>query len=310
MTASPDDQLDPEVETPELELEDLDEEPEPVRTFSPGPGAGKLIPQEILDERPYIKLLVYGNPGVGKTKLTTTAVDHPDMSPAVIFSFEGGLLSVPRETRSRLKKVPIKSISDLENGFWNLVNKQPGWEHFKTAILDSGTEMQTLSLEEIVRAAMAKEAKAGKKERKRKSPDEIFQQDYGKDTARLRRVFRWFRDAPFHTIITALPKFVYAKKRTNNPNEEAKLEAVIPAFTAKLGTSVQGYMDFVWYLFEEKKTRDHYLLTQPQGAFYAKTRGIDFAKKIGQKVSCPIDQPVLADLFSKLLETEMKGTTK
>lgn len=273
--------------------------------------SGPLTPIDILNEKPLMKLMVVGEPGIGKTVLAASVVEHPDLAPAVVFSFEGGLLSVPRKYRDRIKMVPIRSIDDLERGFWDLVNKKPGWEKYKTAIIDSGTEMQTLSLENIVRGEFVKERKKVKDAAKRKRTlDDIFQADYGKDTARLKRIFRWFRDAPFHLVVTALPKKIYAKKRNKSDrNEEAKLVGVVPSFTDKLGTSVRGYMDFVWFLGEDSK-KEHFLLTSTKGAYYAKTRGVDFYNAIGQVVPCPINEPVLANLYAKLVETEHKTGDK
>jgi len=123
------------------------------------------------------------------------------------------------------------------------------------------------------------------KKKTNRSKDEITQRDYGVDTARLRRLFRLFRDAPFNVIITALAKKVY-KEGVSEPIE------VLPQFTEKLGESIMGYQDFVWCLFVDKEG-NRKLLTQPKGPFRAKTRGAVFSKKLGNIV----DNPNLSEIY-------------
>lgn len=65
-----------------------------------------------------------------------------------------------------------------------------------------------------------------------------------------------------------------------------------------------GYMDFVWYLYtadeqvpgDDTRTETHrYLLTQPMGGFAAKTRGSEYAEKIGAVVRDPSMDKLMQD---------------
>ena len=82
-------------------------------------------------------------------------------------------------------------------------------------------------------------------------------------------------------------------RKGTNTLEESK-----PSMTDKLATQIMGYMDFVWYLYtadetvgDEKtgyRTEMHrYLLTQPMNNFAAKTRGAEFAERIGAVIRDP-----------------------
>lgn len=250
-------------------------------------------PSPVEVKKPFFNAMIWGPPGVGKTVLAATCADHPDLAPALVLNIEGGLLSLG--TRKNIQKVEIRSFEELEGYFWKISQKVKPFDVYKTVILDSATEIQTLSLLGITTNEVEKSKKKG--DSKRTSIDEIFVGDYGKDTARLKRVFRWFRDAPVNVIFTALQKNVFAK--TTTQNEEPKLLSVEPWLTEKLGQALMGYVDFVWYLNVNAEGK-RCLLTRDRGMFKGKTRGLNFSKALGEVVV----EPNLAVLYDLLLKTE------
>lgn len=249
-------------------------------------------PTRMLDQRykvqaqdqPQINALIYGAPGCGKTTLAATCQDHELMRDVMFLNIEGGLLSVA--SRGDLAAIDVRSLVELEKLFWEL-SKDPG--PIKTIIIDSGTELQTVNIEEII------EAKISSGHRQVDSRDQINQDDYGRSSAQLKRLFRWFRDLPMNVIVTALAKEVYPKG-----NVEAPPTAVQPSLTGKLAESLMGYMDFVWYLYQDQGSGARKMLTQPSGIFRAKTRGAKFSTALGQVV----DNPHLAVIYDLLRTAE------
>jgi hypothetical protein len=154
-------------------------------------------------------------------------------------------------------------------------------------VIDNITELQTLALEQIT----TDELQARRKKNKNYTVDEVYLEDYGKAGKQLARVLRGFRDLPIHVIYIAHKKD--KMRQGTNTLEESK-----PNLTEKLGTAIMGYMDFVWYLYTADETvgdEEHgywsethrYLLTQPMNNYAAKTRGSDFAKRIGAVIKDP-----------------------
>lgn len=227
----------------------------------------------------YFKLLVYGPPGVGKTSLAATL----DPERTLFLNIEGGMISVAG-TKARVTD-QLKRVDQVEEIFWKLAQGDDELQWVTTVVLDSATELQTINIEGIVSDAVAKNPN-------KRSKDEIQIQDYGRSTARLKRLFRLFRDLPMHVIITAL-----SKDRLSN-GENKRVVATIPYLTEKLSASLMGYMDYVWYMQVLHGIRT--VCTQDFEAIKAKTRGHRFAAAIGDWVT----EPHLATLYRTLLETE------
>ncbi len=255
----------------------------------------KVTPEKVVDR---MKILVYGPQGAGKTYLAATAQDHPAMRDVLFLSIEGGLMTVAH--RGDIMAEDIPSTDALEDIFWKIANKDPKYAQFKTLVIDSGTELQTMNLEEIVRQAIEKETKQKGDKARKTDIDEFWQDDYGKSTNQLKRIFRWYKSLPINIIITALPKKVYPRNRSNQ--EDVEPTEVRPAFTSKLGDAVMGFVDFVWYLWDaggEDGKIHRYMLTRNKGIFQAKTRGVKFAEALGEVV---VD-PYLPDLYELFLKS-------
>lgn len=272
---------------------------------------GKLQPYKVnmdsVSNR--INCLLYGNPGVGKTSLAATAADHPDLAPVLFLNFEGGLVSVAH--RTDIMAVDIRSIADLEAAFWKLQRGEfPG---VKTVVIDSITEMQTLSLETVSGVRVKRDIDKGKEN---VDPDMISLEDYGKSTAQLRRLMRWYRDLPLNLIVTALPKVVVIGQE-KLPPELRQPSVIRPSLTDKLGESVMGYMDWCWYYFQREVPKigdggkqigletERVLVTRDRGVVRAKTRGHHFAASLGEAGT--IINPSLATVYQQFQDTQRKS---
>lgn len=242
-----------------------------------------LITPDTFTDR--MNVLIYGDPGSGKTHLAGTAQDSPAMANVHFFNIDGGLMTLAG--RGDIRATDVRSVDDLERELHLLIDGDPKYEGVHTVVIDNITELQTLALESIT----TQEFTNRRKKDKTYSIDEVYLEDYGVAGKRLARILRGFRDLPMHVIYIAHRKD--KMRQGTNVLEESK-----PNLTEKLCTSVMGYMDFVWYLYtadeqQEDETGNswsethRYLLTQPMNGFAAKTRGSDFAARIGAVVRDP-----------------------
>ena len=249
-----------------------------------------ITPQMFMSK---MNILIYGDPGSGKTHLAGTAQDVPEMADVHVFNIDGGIMTLA--SRGDIHATDIHSVNELEEELFKISNGDPKYKDTKTVVIDNITELQTLALESITTAEYANR----RKKNKDYTIDEVYLEDYGVAGKRLARILRGFRDLPIHVIYIAHRKD--KMRQGTNTLEESK-----PNLTDKLGTAIMGYMDFVWYLYtadeitgnEEtgyQSETHRYLLTQPMNNFAAKTRGAEFAARIG----AVIKDPNMVDIMSE-----------
>lgn len=252
------------------------------------------MPEILTSDGLFLKGLVVGPAGGGKTSLFATAADVDEMSPICVLDFEGGTISIAH--RRDIYRERIKSTKQLQATFFDIANGKGVHADIRSYFIDSGSEFAELALEEVAsdayHAALTSDRLAP-----RASVDDVQLKDYGVSTKRTRRLFRWFKDLDSkHVLISALPQFRYPTPPSNASESDKrafeenikrgliKPVQIVPAFTQKLGDGVVGFVDFAWYLnvVEKEGKPVRQLITSPVGPLrFIKTRGPHFAEALG-----------------------------
>lgn len=190
----------------------------------------------------YLNLLVYGEPGAGKTYLCGTAQDSEDTRPLLFLDVEGGSMTLRR--RPDVDVIQIRSMQEIID-VSNELFKNPGY--YKTLAVDSLTELQKLDLMTVV-----KDYKRSSSTPDRIDEDVPDQRSWGKSGVRIGRIVRFLKDLPINTIMTCLLATEWEKDDKNRDTDTVKL--FYPALPGKLRSEIPGYFDVVGYLKAEAPT--------------------------------------------------------
>jgi phage nucleotide-binding protein len=182
------------------------------------------------DAIPYLNLLVYGEPGAGKTYLAATAQDHEDTRPILFLDIEGGTTTIRK--RKDVDVIQVRSMSQIESVYAEL-RKEGSNPYYSTVILDSLTELQKLDMRTVM------------KEQYDKRPDttDIYvpsQREWGKSGERMRIIIRGFKDLPVNTIATCM--------LASDKEESTGITSFFPSLPGKLRSEIPGFFDVVGYL--------------------------------------------------------------
>jgi hypothetical protein len=198
----------------------------------------------------YLKLLVYGAPGVGKTTFAGSAQNVDDMRDVLFVDAESGSMSLAGQKDIDFvhvnsyqqvakvyeflklhcglrKKKDYDKLARLHEQFGLSVDKE-----YNTVVIDSLTEVQKLVMY-LIKGMEIGNVKLDA------MPDYTQIQEWGMGLEMLRTLIRSFRDLPMNVIFVAAEQF-----------SEIQTGQIVrmPYFTGKLQFEVQGFLDVVGYM--------------------------------------------------------------
>lgn len=168
-----------------------------------------------------ITMLVYGDPGVGKTFFAGTADDDGTTSPVLLVDVERGSATLAHRD---LQMVRIVEVAQMEKLYDILTTRA---HPFKTIIIDNLTDLHALYRVDVER----KHGKGGLP----------TQQTWGLAADALMAQVRLYRNLPINVVFTAWA--------TDKETEDGKVKT-IPDLAGKLIHRVPGYVDITGYLFK------------------------------------------------------------
>lgn len=214
----------------------------------------------------FLNILVYGDPGVGKTRFAGSASLVEELCPVLVLDFEGGTLSLA-EDYPDVHVWPDREEGEVPD--WKAMVEMYTWLYdknpYRTIVIDSLTEIQKFCMKVVMAEMKAKPENANR------DPEVGSFKEWNKQLERLRSLVRGLRDLPQTTTIwTAL--------RHDDKDKEGNLIKTYPALPGQLKGEVAGYVDEVFYMYQKEfaegpeKTMKTFALTQATERQVAKDR--------------------------------------
>lgn len=224
-------------------------------------------------------MLVYGQPGAGKTVFAGSADAVPQLRPVLVIDIEGGTFSL-REQYPDVKVLRVETWAQMQEVYNDLYT---GNHPYQTIVLDSLTEIQKLCMYDVMKYRIAKSDKD-------LDPDIPDMQAWGKNIELIRKFVRAFRDLPVNTIFTAL-SMVNKDSKTGSTSTK-------PSMSGKLADEVAGFVDIVTYLYTIKQGDEltRCMLTASTDQYVAKDRSA--------KLDPVIVNPTMATVYGAIFNTD------
>lgn len=203
--------------------------------------AGKMLAglkvTRVGDREHNTNMLIYGDYGVGKTRLACSAAAVEEMSPVLLIDMEAGTLSV-RDHYPDVEMVRVTTIHEFQAAYDWLRSEGAG--EYKTVILDSLTEIQNFMMTGTMKQVHAEDPD--------RDPDIPGWPEYRKNLEQVRRLVRAFRDLPCHTIMTALEDY--------DKDETTRKTAFMPLMTGKAQKEIPAFFDLLLRMYVAPDTEN------------------------------------------------------
>lgn len=228
----------------------------------------------------WLKGLIYGEPGAGKTYFSGSGIDSDIFYPMLAIDIDGGVEDTLRKS-TKLDIKTIRSMNELQALYKELAAEP---DYYKTISLDNITELQKLDMN-----AVMKEAKDTASNPEKVDIYVPSQREWGKSGERMRIVIRAFRDLPCHTIALA-----HVEEREDNLT---KIPRLWPSIPGKLRHELSGFFSVVGYLSTYEEEGEIYRQIQ-----FAKTRRVQAKDRFQALPPLMKNNPTLPQVWELIQE--------
>lgn len=178
---------------------------------------------------PNQNFLIYGGPGVGKTRVAASAP-----SPLIIDVDEKGTDSVRRDIDPHV--IRVETWGEINDIYWYL---QSGEHEFKSVVIDGVTGLQQLAMNFVLGDESSRDASI--------DPDMPERRAWGKVGQLMKVQITNYRNLPFNTIFTALDRV-----RESGEGDEEEMMVVGPSLSPSIQKHMTAAVGTIGYLVKRE----------------------------------------------------------
>jgi hypothetical protein len=201
------------------------------------------VPVSPIRDRPqHMKALLYGKPGVGKTTLVAQASRIPGMMPVLFMTPDQAEADTLRKEAPEAQVAFITKFAMFDAIYRAAAKLAASGQPipFNTFVIDTGTEAQKLSMNDIMTELLLTGRPGGGEV----NFDVPSQREWGQSISQMRTLVRHFRDLPVNFIMTC-------HEATDRDNKG--ITWIVPDLPGKLKNQTCGMFSNVFYLAVEQK---------------------------------------------------------
>ncbi len=263
--------------------------------------------QSVVEEELWLKAIIYGQWGAGKTTLGATADEITSLRDVLFINAEAGALSL-RKRFPHLDSIPISNftqfsriheylglhckardandiitltrLESIVRGVDPATIKTP--KKYRTVVIDSLSEIQRYAMMALLGITLEQVALDY-------PPESPGYQQWGQSGEQILTLVRVFRNLPLNVI------FICSQKEEQDETKRYHYKVDLPG---KLAGKVQGFVDVVGYLsVVSQLTADKKDMMYTRRLFLAPTPFFDAKNRIGNKTTY-IDDPTIEKLLA------------
>jgi hypothetical protein len=252
------------------------------------------VPVGAIRDRPqFMKALIYGKPGVGKTTLVSQAARIEGMAPVLFMTPDQAEADTLRKVAPEAQVAFIRRFSQFDAIYKAAAKLAADGKPipFKTFICDTGTEAQKLSMNDI----MAQLLITGRPGGGEVNFDVPAQREWGESISQMRTLVRHFRDLPVNFLMTC---------HEAEAKDNRGITWIVPDLPGKLKNQTCGMFSNVFYMDvmqkKEPEGKKKIVTDETRLLLTGLTEGYQAKSRTGlfQRV---IEDPKLEDLYKAII---------